>query len=314
MQRGASADAGDLEQFAAHLANVRGRSPATVRAYLKDVRAFLSYAQREGLSISEALASTRTALYVMERTGQQPRQEGQAGRLSTRSAARALSAIEAYAGFLAFTGELRGGPPHGVRPPKYSRKLPPYISADEARAVVTAFDKLVRPIDMRNAAILHLLYSSGMRVSECAGLDVASVKVEERYARVRGKGNKDREVPFGVHAGRALARYLQSGRPALLRQAGATALLLNHRGGRLSARAMRDILDRAQLLAGTLKHLSPHKLRHACATHMLEGGADVRLLQEFLGHESLGATQVYTQITRMRLRDVYDKAHPRAKK
>ncbi len=129
-----------------------------------------------------------------------------------------------------------------------------------------------------------------------------------------GKGSKEREVPYGGQAASALENYLTQGRPGLLKPGSKEALWLNRSGGRLSARAMRNILDKAALIAGIVKPLSPHKLRHACATHMLEGGADIRLLQEFLGHASLNTTQVYTQITRTQLLDTYLETHPRAKK
>ena len=151
-------------------------------------------------------------------------------------------------------------------------------------------------------------------MSECAGLDTGALQLDERMVRVWGKGGKAREVPFGAAAAAAIGAYLEHGRPALKRAESGEALWLNARGERLSVRAVWNILDAAVLKAGLAKHVSPHKLRHACATHMLEGGADVRLLQEFLGHASLNTTQVYTQVTMTRLREVYEQTHPRAGK
>ncbi|MCH7472514.1 tyrosine-type recombinase/integrase, partial [bacterium] len=186
--------------------------------------------------------------------------------------------------------------------------------SDEIIAVVSAFDEGGDPLCLRNAALTHLLYSSGIRVSECASLEIASLRLNERILRVAGKGNRQREVPFGRRAARALESYLERGRPAFAGQDSGDALWLNRRGVRLTARSMRRILDGAARRAGSMKRISQNKLRHACATHMLEGGADVRLIQEFLGHASLDTTQVYTQVTRARLREVYEQSHPRARR
>jgi integrase/recombinase XerC len=161
--------------------------------------------------------------------------------------------------------------------------------------------------------LLHLVYAAGLRASEAAALDCADLSLEARYVRVQGKGRRERVAPFGAPAAIALTRYLAQGRPGLAKAGVRTsALWLGPSGRRLSVRSLANILNQALLRAGQLKHLSPHKLRHACATHLLEGGADVRLVQELLGHESLQTTQAYTQITSTRLREVYDKTHPRA--
>lgn len=302
--------------FAEFLAHVQGKSAATVDAYSRDAAAFSAYCAQQGLAWRQGLTTARVGLYLVERIGNQRRGEQHPPQLTARSAARHVSALQALAQYLVFNGELADNPLAGFKPPKYSRQLPPYFSSDEIRHVVCAFDGVAesKPLDSRNAAILHLLYATGLRVSECAGLDLASVDHEHCLVQALGKGRKRRFVPFGGQAALALKRYLAQARPALANEHSAQALWLNRGGARLSARAMRNILNAAVLRASLLKHISPHKLRHACATHLLEGGADVRLVQELLGHESINTTQTYTQITRTHLRDVYEKTHPRAER
>lgn len=303
-----------LAGFEAHLAQVRGRLPATVAAYRRDIAAFLGYCAARGLSPLEGLSRARSGLYLMDRIAGHGREARRGGRLGGRSAARAVSALKAFAKYLVFAGEMEDTQLEGLAPPKYSRPLPPYLSADETLSLFAPPVVDNDPAALRDRAIIILLYAAGLRVSECAGLDLHMLHLEARLLRIRGKGNKEREVPFGARAAAAIAAYLQTGRPALGPGVMQQALFLNRRGGRLSARAMRTVLNQAVMRAGLMKHLSPHKLRHACATHMLEGGADIRLLQEFLGHESLATTQVYTQITRTRLLEAYERAHPRAQR
>jgi len=306
----------DLAAFAEYLERVQGKSRATCAAYVNDIEAFCTYCHERGLLIEKGLERTQAGLYLVERIGDHRRTGKDAARLSARSGARAVSALKALAQFLVFNGRLTENPLAGFKPPKYARKLPPYFSSEEIRALVCAFDDAAsaEPLFVRNAAILHLLYATGLRVSECAGLDLAAVDERQRLVQVLGKGNRRRIVPYGEHAARALRRYLNKARPALATDQSGAAVWLNNRGGRLSTRAIRNIINAAVLRAGQLKHVSPHKLRHACATHLLEGGADVRLVQEFLGHETINTTQIYTQITRTHLRDVYEKTHPRAER
>lgn len=303
----------ELAGFAEFLARVQGKSAATVSAYAADAAAFDDYCGRQGWPLKSALTKARVGLYLVERVGGPRVGDSERARLSTRSAARAVSALQALGQFLVFRGELPSNPLADFKAPRYSRKLPPYFASDEVRLVVCAFDKAGdRPLYIRNAAILHLLYAGGLRVSECAALDLESIDAGARLVQVFGKGSKRRIVPYGELAALRLGHYLAHGRPRLATERSGRALWLNHRGGRLSARAIRNVLNSAVLRAGLAKHLSPHKLRHACATHLLEGGADVRLVQELLGHQSINTTQVYTQITRTHLREVYDKTHPRA--
>jgi site-specific recombinase XerD len=306
----------DFAGFAEFLTRLQGKSAATSEAYTHDATAFAAYCRRQGWPLSAGLTRARVGLYLVERIGGARATPEQSARLSTRSAARAVSALQALAQFLVFSGELPDNPLSDLKPPRYSRKLPSYFASDEIRQVVSAFDTAVArdPLAARNAALLHLLYASGLRVSECAALNLESLDGRARLVQVVGKGRKRRVVPYGERAATKLDYYLAQARPRLVSERSGRALWLNNRGGRLSARAIRNVLDAAVTRACLDKHLSPHKLRHACATHLLEGGADVRLVQELLGHQSINTTQVYTQITRTHLREVYDRTHPRAER
>lgn len=303
----------DTDGFADYLSRIQGKLPATVTAYVKDCVAFDGYCRRNKWKLGAGLTRPRAGLYLVERTGDGPQAEGSA-RLGSRSAARLVSALKALASYLVFTGELAEDTLAGFTPPKYQRPLPDYFNSDELRQLVCAFDDapLGKPLLVRNAAILHMLYATGIRVSECAGLDIQSVDRRARLVSVLGKGRKQRIAPFGDSAAAALERYLHHARSSLTAPDSHDALWLNHRGGRLSPRAMRDVINQATIRAGQLKHVSPHKLRHACATHLLEGGADIRLIQELLGHESIDTTQAYTQVTRTHLREAYEQTHPRS--
>lgn len=303
-----------LAGFAEYLARVRGQSARTVAAYLRDATAFAHYLERQRLKLPAGLTRARCGLYLVERTAPGKRKASEAAPLSSRSAARAASALAALGRYFVFTGELSENPLEGFKPPKFSRGLPPYFSSEEMRALVCCYDDEQSAAGLRNAAILHLLYASGLRVGECAGLSLGSVELQSRTLHVTGKGNRQRVVPFGEHAAAALERYLSRGRLKLAGPNSGMALWLNQRCGPLTARSIERLLDSAVLRAGLLKPASPHKLRHACATHLLEGGADVRTVQELLGHQSLNTTQVYTQVTRTRLREVYEQTHPRAAK
>lgn len=300
--------------FRTFLERIRSRSKATVDAYQRDVAAFEQYCAAKGVELPGGLTTARAGLYLMERTEQRRRRSSELSQLSARSAARMVSSLKAWGDFLVFSGQLAENPLAGLKPPKYSRKLPPYYTAAEVLALVTAFDSGTTPVDLRNAALLRLLYGAGLRISECTGLDIADVQLAEKWARVMGKGGKQRVVPFGQPVADSVQRWLEKGRPQLVSGHSGQALLLGGRGGRLARRVAQEVLRQAALRSALAKPVSPHKLRHACATHLLEGGADVRLVQELLGHESLATTQIYTQVTRTRLREVYQQAHPRAKK
>lgn len=299
--------------FASYLAHTCGKSQRTVKEYLSDLASFQQFCDTLGWALADSVDKHSVSRYILERTQQRKRGKDEAGQLSQRSAARLLSALKAFGQYLVYLGWRDANPLSGFIAPKFSARLPAYFNPTEIIAVVSAYDTGSDPASLRNAAILKLIYSAGLRVSEAEGLDLASLR-PGNILRVLGKGSKEREVPYGGQAGSAVDNYLAGGRSHFVKSGSGQALWLNKSGGRLSARSMRNILDKAGAMAGIAKPLSPHKLRHACATHMLEGGAEIRLLQEFLGHKSLNTTQVYTQVTRTQLLDTYLETHPRAKK
>ncbi|MBE0598830.1 MAG: tyrosine recombinase XerC [Desulfuromonadales bacterium] len=225
------------------------------------------------------------------------------------SIGRKLSALRTFFRYLVREGVLTVNPGELVGTPKQEKYLPRPLSVDETFCLLD-HQAGGEERQLRDRAILELLYSSGLRVSELTGLDIDSVDLGEGLVRVVGKGRKERIVPIGRQAREALERYLE-GRPA---EAGEGALFLNHRGGRLTPRSIQRQLKTQLLQAGMLKDATPHTLRHSFATHLLDGGADLRAIQELLGHASLSTTQKYTQVSVDQLMAVYDKAHPRSKK
>ncbi|MBZ5593693.1 MAG: tyrosine-type recombinase/integrase [Acidobacteriia bacterium] len=276
-------------------------SPHTIRSYESDLRQFSDYFSPPGteppapsefdvLKIREWLAS----LYDHK--------------LSAVSIRRKLAALRVFFRFLVREGLAPMNTPRLLRTPRAPKKLPDVMSTEQANALLdgVAAGKLERPHPARDLAILELLYGSGLRVSELVGLNLDDIDRAERWLRVRGKGRKERQVPFGGKAADALDRYLEG------RASRETALFLNHRGGRLTDRGVRGIIKLyATLIAGD-SSLHPHSFRHAFATHLLSDGADLRSIQELLGHARLSTTQKYTQVSLTDLMATYDKAHPKA--
>ncbi|MFH1058190.1 MAG: tyrosine recombinase XerC [Pseudomonadota bacterium] len=306
-----------LTDFCAHLAQVRGLSPHTVAAYSRDVRQFLAFmAGRRALADWAAVepADVRAHLARLMKSDRRS------------SVQRRLMGLRAFFDFLAERGMIAANPARQVRPPKLDRPLPRRLSVDEAFHVLEAPapavatdpgappDPAQAAAQLRDRAMLELLYSSGLRVSELTGLDVGHLRLDLAVVRVvRGKGGRERVVPVGAAALAALKAYLAA-RPALA-TAGAgdePALFVNRRGRRISPRSVQRLMEtrRGGLSGG--RRVTPHSLRHAMATHLLEGGADLRSVQEMLGHKSLSTTQKYTHLTVDQLLKVYDQAHPRA--
>jgi site-specific recombinase XerD len=263
-----------------------GLSDATRRGYASDLRSFAEWLARRGLALDDVDARV-LADWVTDLGGGR-------GRLAPATIARRLAAVR---GCLRFThGQARV--PDAALAPRRARRLPDAPKPEEIEALLDGVEA-DGPLPLRNRALLELLYSGGLRSAEAVRLDLADVDFEREAVHVRGKGGKDRVVPLGEEAGHHLSRYLGAGRPVLAR--GATdALFLSVRGRRLDTSAVRRIV----------RH--PHRLRHAFATHLLEGGADLRVIQELLGHSSLSTTQVYSHVDARRLRRVYDRSHPRS--
>src|SRR5699024_3439980 len=325
------ADDAVLDAFADHLHLERGRSEHTVRAYRREAAGLLAHLRTvERITLPELdVTALRSWLSARAETG-----------ASASTLARSAASVRTFTTWLASTGRI----PHDVggrlRAPRRGRHLPTVLTGDQAGELLDGLDGSARddsaappreitaapraeqdPRDravlLRDAAVLELLYSSGLRVSELVALDRSRIDRQHGTVRVRGKGDRERIVPVGLPALEPRQRWETEGRPVLL--AAATpgtppgdALFLGVRGGRLGDRAVRTLVDRHVAEAGISRHVTPHTLRHSAATHLVEGDADLRSVQDFLGHSSLATTQIYTHVSAERLRRTVDQAHPRA--
>ncbi len=304
--------ASSVAEFEEHLARERGLSQHTVRAYVRDVRDFLQFARRE-LNVAEPeqrwrkldVRAVRRYLAFLQHRG-----------LARRTVARRMASLRALFDFLVRRGELGANPALLLSGPRLDRPLPRFVYREHIERLLCA-PQGSDPLALRDRALLEMFYATGLRVGEMAALRVDQVGGGDEL-RVVGKGNRERVVLIGRVARECLERYLREGRPKLAaRYERATgrrsdALWLNARGGPLTARSMARIVRKYALAAGVSVQVSPHTLRHTFATHMLEGGADLRTIQELLGHRSLASTQIYAHVTIRRLREAYEKAHPLA--
>ncbi len=292
-----------VDEYALHLERVRRLSPATVRAYRADLRDLAVSAGDAPLSDVD-LETLREWLWTATKRGD-----------ARATIARRTASARGFFSWATETERIDSDPSLRLVAPKRGRTLPQVATASALSEVLDARAAAAQdgdPIALRDAAILELLYGAGIRVSELCGLDVDDVDLGRRTARVLGKGAKERVVPFGVPAARAVEAYLVRGRPALVSGNGGPALLLGARGGRLGPRGVYDLVARTVAPAVGATTLGPHSLRHSAATHLLDGGADLRTVQEMLGHASLGTTQIYTHVSTEKLTATYRRAHPRA--
>jgi integrase/recombinase XerC len=297
-----------LEAFRRHLAAERGLSGHTVRAYLGDVRALLEHAAQAGVTSPDGLDIAVLRGWL---AGQHA-----SGRARATLARRAASA-RTFTAFGHARGWLAADPGPLLGTPKLRRKLPEVIRQDQMAAVLGALDGVEpdprdQALIMRDTAIMELLYATGIRVSELCGLDLGDLDHGRRTVRVLGKGGKERTVPVGLPAERATAHWARDGRPALVTPDSAAALFLGARGRRLDPRTARRVVHARLAAVPAVPDTGPHGLRHAAATHLLEGGADLRSVQEILGHVSLATTQIYTHVSVERLTTAFRQAHPRA--
>lgn len=327
-----------VSAFAEHLRLERGRSEHTVRAYGREAASLLEHlATDERIELVELdVAALRSWLAARAESG-----------AAASTLARSAAAARTFTTWLATTGRIPQDVGGRLKAPRRGRHLPTVLSGDQAADLLDGVadprsvprrspeteeteetaapdeDPLQHAIALRDAAVLELLYSSGLRVSELVALDCRGIDHSQGTVRVRGKGDKERVVPVGIPALDAVQRWESDGRPVLAGRARATArtrgtagagqaLFLGVRGGRLGDRAVRTLIDRSASRAGIAKHITPHTLRHSAATHLVEGGADLRSVQDFLGHSSLATTQIYTHVSADRLRKTIDQAHPRA--
>ncbi len=305
--------AGQVRGYLDHLAVERGAARNTVLSYTRDLQRYADHLRAAGLTdLADVLEEHVTDF--MADLGRGDPETGRAP-LATGSVARATIAVRGLHRFAAREGWVSADVTDGVRPPRPGRRLPKALSVDQVLALldaVAADPEAADPRALRDHAMLELLYSTGARISEAVGLDVDDVDLTGRTVVLRGKGGRERLVPIGGPAADAVSAYLVRGRPALARTGG-PALLLNVRGGRLSRQSAWQVLRDAADRAGLTVPVSPHTLRHSFATHLLEGGADVRVVQELLGHASVATTQIYTMVTVTALREVWAGAHPRAR-
>jgi site-specific recombinase XerD len=288
-----------LDAFVASLTSV---ADATRTAYRRDVTAFAIWARRYGLDGPEAVTRLHVRRHV---AGLGTRQQSRA------TVARRLVALRRYFDWLRRTGVLATDPTAGVLPPKGSSRLPEVLSGAQLDALLDrpASGRTLEPepVSQRDDAVLEMLYGSGLRVAELCGLDVGDVDLQARTVVVWGKRDKQRKVPLSVPAGEAVRRWLERGRPVLAGRRSGDAAFVGVKGGRLGVREVRRILDRR-----SAQPTHPHALRHTFATHLLDGGADLRAVQELLGHESVATTQVYTHVSKERLLQVHERTHPRS--
>lgn len=295
-----------IADFESHLRTERGYSPSTVRAYGSDLRSLAQFAEHDGTTTPAAagLPLLRDWLWKSQQDG-----------LAKASIARRAAAARGFTAWLERSGATPADAGRRLRAPKADRRLPRVVTRDQASDLLDRLKERAgggAPGALRDLAVVELLYASGLRVSELTGIDVDDVDLDRLTVRVTGKGSKERVVPFGVPALNAIVDYLRTARPALAAGSEPAALFLGARGGRLGTRTV------YRLVASLLEELpgsgpsGPHTLRHTAATHLLDGGADLRAVQELLGHASLGTTQIYTHVSAERLKETYQRAHPRA--
>ena len=294
-----------IDAYLQSLAQGRGASAHTVKAYSEDLGQFSRWAQGQNIADISAVDTARLRQYLqhLQETG-----------LARASRARKTASLRSWFAWLARQGVVAQSPASGLRSVKTERRLPKFLRDDQIEALLAAPDAQT-PLGLRDRALLETLYASGMRAGELVTLSLTDIDFDEGVVRVIGKGDKERVALLGRPAVLALTRYLRRGRPALADKAPADtgALFLNRNGGRLSDRSVRRMFDKYCHAASSVLKVTPHVLRHTFATHLLAGGADLRLVQELLGHASLATTQMYTHVTTERLQQVHRQAHPRAR-
>lgn len=301
----------EAERYLDHLTVERGLSEHTLSAYRRDLRRYVAFLTRRDMLEPAEVEEATVRSFVASLSASTHGPDDAPYRAT--SVARTLSAVRSFHRFLLREGVTDRDPAVGVPQPRLPRSLPRPLPVEDVRRLLEAPDE-ASPAGLRDRAILELLYGSGLRISELTGLDVDDLDLEEGSVRVLGKGGKEREVPLGSFGRDAVGAYLTRGRPALASVATRGAVFLNARGGRLSRQSCARLLSRYVRLAGIERRVTLHTLRHSFATHLLEGGADVRVVQELLGHASVATTQIYTLVTARHLREVYEESHPRARR
>jgi integrase/recombinase XerD len=301
----------EAERFLDHLAIERGLSDHTHAAYRRDLTRYLAFLAKRDIDAVGGIEESTVRAFVASVSASTHGPDEVPYKAT--SVSRALSAVRSFHRFLLREGVADRDPTAGVVRPKLPRALPHPLGVDDVRRILEAPD-LATPAGGRDRALLELLYGAGLRISELTGLDVDDVDLDGGAVRVLGKGGKEREVPIGRYARDAIGAYLTRVRPGFVSVRTRGALFLSARGGRLTRQSCSRLLAAYARQAGLHRRVSPHDLRHSFATHLLEGGADVRVVQELLGHASVATTQIYTLVTKEHLRAVYYTSHPRARR
>lgn len=292
----------EIDEFVSQLALARGLSENTRLSYLNDLRAFSAFLAERGVRVADA---TRRDIMDFSAMG---RREG----LSESTVARRLMALRTFYAWLAGEGAIAGNPAETVERPKSAMRLPKALTEGQTAALLDAAASGGGPAGLRDRAMLELLYASGLRASELASLTIDDLNLQEGFLRCQGKGGKQRVVPVGRSATGALVAYLEHGRPALVREGSPDAILfLSARGRPMTRKSLWQVVAKAARLAGLAGKVHPHTLRHCFATHLLSHGADIRAIQEMLGHADIATTQVYTHVDAEKVLAIHRKFHPR---
>jgi integrase/recombinase XerD len=300
----------EIDRYLDHLLVERGLSANTIAAYRRDLARYRAFLGSRGVTDPRDVddAAVRSFMASVSASTHGPDERP----YRSTTVARTLSSVRSFHRFLVREGVTERDPAAAARQPKLPRTLPHPLPVDEVARLLDA-PRDDTAVGLRDRALLELLYGSGLRVSELVGLDVDDVDLEEGAVRVLGKGGKEREIPLGRFGRDAASAWLVRGRPDLASTRSRGAFFLNTRGGRLTRQSVNRILATYARAAGIRRRVTPHSLRHSFATHLLEGGADVRVVQELLGHASVATTQIYTLVTEEHLREVYYSSHPRAR-
>jgi integrase/recombinase XerD len=287
------------DQFIHHLRVEKGLAKNTIESYSRDLTRYFDFLEKGNLHPLKV-----SQINIMEYVS------CLAGSLSIRSIARNLSSLKAFYRFLVSDGKIQTNPARLISNPKLPRRLPGVLSGEEVERLLASPDAS-KGRGLRDRAMLELLYASGLRVSELVGLKIANINLEAGWVRTLGKGSKERMVPIGSKAQQSLRQYLTHSRPILLKKRSSSYLFVTSRAKPLSRQAFWKIIKRYSRLARIRKEISPHSLRHSFASHLLEHGADLRSVQIMLGHADISTTQIYTHVTRERLKQIHEKYHPR---
>lgn len=295
----------EVDRFIEYMRTIRNSSEHTVSGYSSDISQFISFLEEQEIPTSPREIDSRIIRRYLARL--------QISGIGKASSARKLASLRAFFKYLLRKGLIDINPAAGTPSPKLDKRLPKFLRPEQIEALMMRPDEKT-PLGLRDAAILETLYATGVRVSELEGMDLGDLDLKSGEVKVLGKGSKERIVLLGRAALDAIASYYESARSLLLTTDTLTerAVFLNSRGGRLTSRSIRRLVDRYFSEVSSELKISPHVLRHTFATHMLENGADLRSIQELLGHSSVSTTQIYAHVTRERLKKVYDSAHPRA--